>query len=437
MPGIAHATLTECIFHILPQWEQEFWKEHQTNSARYASLPDDIANNLHARYCRLPLPYADQDIAARRMPFCRQPDNAIDIPHGPTDAQFAMAPFAPCYQRASAAYVIDFYFRKMIESLAAGNSHESFIYASVLAHYIEDCSHPIHSVDNPEVYEYLPPPPGKYWQLHRIMDNIPADPIQLMQARPRLLGLSIEEAIFHAVSDYETMLATTKGTLIPLVSAFYAGAGEPQMKTLLNDCFFKAVELTASLWHTAHAIAAKRFDTREVAGLQTVALNGIRPLYAFTIDPYFFAPLVDGDCDEQGNRIPLRLHDSRGQSGTRELRGGLAMAFGFVVYDIPPGIYHEFQATIGLSSVTKPPGGAIFKVVRGGPPVYEKYHTKLVTYGGPVVFESGVIRPDDPAQNVAVSLGDAARITLMVEGSEGIAKLHAIWGEPMLVKSKS
>ena len=64
--------------------------------------------------------------------------------------------------------------------------------------------------------------------------------------------------------------------------------------------------------------------------------------------------------------------------------------------------------------------------------VYEEGEKKIVDYGGPIVYDSGVIRGADPARDIAIPVNKAGNITLIVECPE--ENTQAIWAEPVVIK---
>lgn len=421
MPGIAHKVISKIAYDVLPKWEKEFWQDEAVNIVKYASLPDEVTNPKCKEFCMMP--------------------NGAYIPHGPTDEQFTMVPFVQSYNRKSTIYVVDYYFKKVVDAIARHKSGESIIWAAVLGHYIEDSSHPIHIVDNTQVYDFFPPPKGKYWQLHRFLDDVPVDEPSLKQVLPQLLGLTVEEAIFHIVSRYEKMVACAKGKLAPLVMKYYACEDLESLKELLGECYLQAAHLTASIWHTAHSIANNRFEPRESEELKTVKLNDMAPAYQFTIDPYFFTPLFNNDCNGKGNKIPIVFPARQNIDGkAQKYDNGIAMNFGYVGYDIPPRVYREFRTRVGVLSPVPEKISFVFKVVLdGGPPRYADYHTRLLDYGGPVVYDSGALTAEDTVKEIVVSLGNTPKLTLLAErsllaGGSNAQNVHAIWAAPLLLK---
>lgn len=400
-----------CAYDSLPAWEREFWKEQREEIAKHSLTPD--------RY------FADKPRYAR---YCEMPNGRV-IPHGPTDEKGTTCIFvkSPCLE--SHRYAIEYYLGKLVETIQAGDSAESAIFAGVFGHFIQDSSQPAHLMHNDFLYSLVRAPKGKYRHLHRELDDADPDVKALRKIRPRLLGTTVAEAAFQLRAGYERMQQDALCQLVPLVKAAYA-QDKKAMTRAITDTYRIATALTASAWHSAHCIARGEFDNKEADGLRVVRLNHVPYSQGFTMDPYGFKPLLDFASDGRGNTVPLRLKVHR---KSVRFTDGIAMTWGNVVYDIPRGIYREFRAKIGILSTEPAASQTIFKVVLdGGPVVYEEGEKAILDHGGPIAFDSGEVRGRDSARDIAVPLGKAAKLTLITECPG--ENTHSLWVEPVLIK---
>ena len=416
MPGKQHILMSRCAFDTLPVWEREFWQDHREGIAHNSLVPDEYFHNKEkfAKYCVM--------------------DNGQVIPHGPTDDQWSTCVFARSQSCEPHRYTIGYYLGKLVETIGAGDRAESAMFAAVFSHFLQDCSQPAHLVHNDWLYQLVEQPEGRYLHLHRHFDDADPDEQVLKQIKPSLLGTTVAEASFRLRARYESMIQKSLASLVPMIFAAYAG-DRSAMTRAITGPYRTATDLTASAWHTAHCIAAQKFEDSELERLSQVPLGSVPYTSGFTIDPYGFRPLMDAAADGQGRTLPLSLNvecDDGRRKAVSFLKG-IAMSWGNIVYDIPGGIYREFRAKIGLLSSVADDAQAIFKVVLDAAPVvYEEGEKKIVDYGGPIVYDSGVIRGADPARDIAIPVDKAGNITLIVECPE--EDTQAIWAEPVVIK---
>ena len=416
MPCGQHILMGKSSFDSLPGWERDLWSGQRERLAANCLVPDQYYTNKeqYGRYCVMP--------------------NGVVVPHTPTDAKWTMAPFIWEHCPESYSYVIEYYLGKLIETIAAGDVDEAVMFAGVFGHFLQDSSQPAHLVHNDWLYTLVSRPSGRYRHLHRDLDDADPDEEALKEVRPRLLGTSLAEAASQLRAEYEKMIQAAMAQLVPMITAAYA-QDEAAMSLAITGSYRAAAAITASAWHTAHCVAARRFDDDEVRDLETVRLNRVPYYFGFTIDPYGFRPLMDFACDREGNTVPLvlRVKGAKGGAKQRSFADGIAMSWGNVQYDIPGGVYERFLARIGVLSSEPAHAGAVFKVVlSGGPVVYEPGLATVLDYGGPIAFDSGVLTAAAPAIEIAVQLDGATGITLIVECPD--EPTHALWVEPVLIK---
>jgi hypothetical protein len=416
MPAGQHMVMGRCAFDALPAWEREVWQNRREAIAANSLVPDEYfhAKERYAKYCVM--------------------GNGQVIPHGPTDDDWATCVFARARSLEPHRYTILYYLGKLVETIGAGDIGESAMFAGVFGHFLQDCSQPAHLMHNDRLYELVERPEGRYLNLHRKLDGADPDEEALRQIEPRLLGTTVVEASFHLRAQYESMIQRSLKALVPLISAAYAG-DTAAMTRAITGPYRTATFLTASAWHTAHCIAAQRFDQRDLGQLNRVALSGVPYTSGFSIDPYGFRPLMDEAADGRGHTLPLSLkvESGHGAGKPETFSKGIAMSWGDILYDIPGGTYREFRAKIGLLSSVADDAQAIFKVVLDASAVvYEEGEKRIVDCGGPIVYDSGVIGGSDPGRDIVIPLGEAGRLTLIVECPA--ENTQAIWADPVLVK---
>lgn len=412
MNGDIHKYISEIAFSILPDKERDFYENKKSLFGKYSVFPDSINEKNYYKYCRM--------------------ENGKLIPHGPTDEKWSMVPFAPFYSRSSTSYVLRYYLEKIFDNIENGEIEEGIKFLGVIAHYIEDSSHPAHTVNNRKVYQFLPPPEGKYWQLHRVLDSVFPKEKALREIKISLLGTNFEEVVFNLINKYEEMIVLSNSITASAIAEFYSG-NEDKMENLINRCYVKAAEIIISLLHTVYSIANDNFSKEEINSLSVKKISEIFPLDFFTVDPYFFAPVINYDYDEKENLISLKLKDKDGNERTFE--EGIATSYGYLMYEIPPGVYRKIVFKIGVSGAGKN-NNAVFKVVfNGKTPSYAPFHTSLLDCGGEIVYESGEMNCDTPLKEVSLDIEkDVSKFTFIVDCPGEVKRVHAIWAEPVLIK---
>ncbi len=416
MPCKQHCLMSRYALDALPAWEREFWRDRHGEIAANTLVPDSYFHDKEkfAKYCVM--------------------DNDQVIPHGPTDDRYTTCAFAQSRSFEPHRHTIGYYLGKLVETIGAGDSAESAMFAGVFAHFLQDSSQPAHLIHNDWLYQLVAKPEGRYLHLHREFDDADPDTDVLAQIEPCLLGTTIAEASFRLRAQFEAMMEKSLQAVVPMISAAYAG-DKAAMTAAITGPYQTATLLTASAWHTAHCIAARRFDDAELQQLKRIPLSSVPYTSGFSIDPYGFRPLMDAVADGHGYTVPLSLivksGDDRGEPTS--FAEGIAMTWGDIVYDIPGGVYGELRAKIGLLSSVADDAQAIFKtVLDGAPVVYEEGEKKILDYGGPIVYDSGVITGVDAARDIVIPLGEAERITLIVECPA--ENTQSLWVEPVLVK---
>ncbi len=277
MPGgQQHSAVSLQAYELLNSWEKDLWKVEAEKISYFSGLPDALFAPDYKDYCAV------------------RPEK--DFPHGPTDSQWTTSIFRADYDRGPTKYMLESYIKRM----ASAVSDKDFEAFTAFADYIADSCHPSHLVNNSLIYKLFPPPRGRYWQIHRMLDSISINQTFPEGIMPVLLGLDVEEIVFHAVNKYEKMVEWGISKLAPALDAVYSG-DEKKAEMHVDSCYKKAVSLLCSIWHSVFCTSCNRFSSNEKDALREVKLNKLNPLTAFTVDPYFFYPLFDNDCDSNGN----------------------------------------------------------------------------------------------------------------------------------------
>ena len=178
-----HKEIGQRAFELLPEWEQQFWKEETDKLPEYCEYPD-----LH-----LGEQWGDWNKLKFYEKYCIMP-NGICIPHGPVDHEWHCSAFAGSLDPEKTEYSLQYYCTKIIELLRQGDVLESARFAGTLAHLLQDCSIPVHSMNNIMINQLFPYQDGRYYNYHRIGDNWQFKP-ELVTEKAKLLGRNESELI--------------------------------------------------------------------------------------------------------------------------------------------------------------------------------------------------------------------------------------------------
>ena len=372
------------------------------------------------------------------------------IPHGPSEEDHTLCVFSNYHSRKVRKYVIDYYFKKTVESLKDGDFEEAAKFGGVLAHYLQDSTCPGHVINNLLVNRLFPPLNGKYWHYHRIIDSWPFDTAKIVVKR-RLLGVSVEEAVFNLCAENDKAVSFALSKLCPFILSIQANDRE-KADAISNEINSKAVQLSVSAWHTAFSVAFGKYVKTETAPLDRISLSDMVPIdelgenysrekllkYGIKFhetkyheadpsrsrisnDPYPFEPVADHAFDGKGNTIPivLDIHDG-GEIVRKTFKKGIASSgCGMLVFEAPGQIYGEFHALAGIHPVSGAGKKACFAV--------------FSEQSGEKACLSGEISSGSPAFEFKIPLStDCETIALIV--TEGTPGTHAVWAEPVLLK---
>ena len=421
--------MTEAALALLPPRRRARWRRAGPDLVReYCIIPDRFYGDRpkYHKYCALP--------NGRLVPHALTNEALDDFP------SFTRA--APDYEQN--LYVARYYLGKVTALLKRGNDAEAARFAGTLAHHLQDSVWPCHAIHNSLLPVLLPFPRGKYWHLHRALDDIQGlRPGDLMSVRPVLLGETVREAAYNLVNATFNAVRASLGLVVPMVQAIYRG--HPGRKDrLLRQAAREGARLTASAWHTAFSLAAGRFARNERALLKVVHLGDIPPFNRFTLlgdtgepldlmshDPYMFEPLADHTLRVGSSHsapmvtAPLSLRVRRnGRIAVQTFpRGFGAAGTSRITFRVDGAIHRTFRATFGCHpALSQSDGKVVFKVLVG--PTAETLRA---------AFESVPMVRGGEAQTVDLKLGRQTRyLRLATEGklTDGV---QIVWADPVLV----
>lgn len=415
--GKGHRLLTKTAIECLPGWQKKIWKE-------------EIENLLDV-YCM----YGDSYWGDRK----EEASPYVEMPNGKTPMEpwvyrifKKTAPgkdFFICGYYKLVRYVFEYYISQISESLKKNKIKNSAKFAGVLAHFVEDSGCPSHAIGTDlgvdmELIKLLLPPPSKekrLMQFHTILEG-EYKRFSLKGYKPKLMGLTPEEASFNLLERFTDMLENSIKQIIPMIKAFYRDDYKTLKKHLTESAIFSS-RVLADTYHTAFCIAFKKFKKEDIENLKIVNLSDCTP-YKWTgwapFYPYSVIRKSNMSLNRNSKPVPLKLELNNKE---KIFKKGFGVGVPFeITYLIPKGVYKKFCSFIGLHSNMGKGGEVIFKI-------------KL---DGRVVFNSGIIQ-DSRALNVEVPLKKGEKISLITQQKTknlfGKFENQAVWANPFLSKS--
>ena len=432
MSGL-HMEIGGRAFELLPQWEQDFWKQEAENIPVYCDYPD-----LHL---------AAQWDAPEQLPYyekyCMMP-NGICIPHGPVDCEWICAAHGGIADPSKIEYSLQYYCGKIIELLRQKDVVESARFAGVLGHLLQDSGTPVHSMNNITLNQLFPYENGIYYTWHKLGDHWPFKP-ELTNGEVELLGRNCDELVFSTLEDIFVKVENSMGVIVPFVTAIrnQDTAAADRISQQYNSA---AVMLTARVWHTLFCIAFERFDEKEVQQFSVRPLTESKMIYSFSkqfdrqqfidagipfyptlypdtdscrarlsVNPYPHEPVFNYAFDGEGHLIPLELNIN----GKKEKAdyGIAAGAFCIASFRVPGNIFDELELYVGIHPESKSDKESVCAIW-----CYEAAVPLLA---------SGKITAKGDALHFKVKLPAACR-TISLISAAWDEKLSVVWFEPRL-----
>jgi len=413
-----HKIITWAALQALPDWQKEIWAPESMRLAEEYSLYGDTYYENPAElgpYVELPdgkAPVCQIGVLRRKVHL----DQARDLWE------------SPFYDRCEEVLV--YYLKQIARSLAEGAIRDAARFAGAAVHYIEDCGVPAHAADNGDmefVKDYLPPPAGfEAFPIHAYTEKS-CDFFLLDNRRPRLYGLSTEEAGSNFIERYVEMILFARGLLFPLVRSAYEG-DEEKGQALRTQAAKMCAEVTADYLYTATCIGTGRFDADERKALAAVPLA---PRWPYRMTAWAPAPYsepgprslsgINLDMDRNPVACELRTTDDSGEPVIFTDSLGAGAPF-FYHYRLPPGVYDVFAALVGIHARLGANRALEVRVLADG-------ETLFADTAAP----GGVARP------IEVKIGGARDLVLVTDGPkwndpDAIGN-HVVWARPELRKA--
>ena len=305
-----------------------------------------------------------------------------------------------------------------------GRTHDFACYAGVLSHMLEDWTCPAHSTADDNMMTilstYLPPSEGMEHVAAKMHGRVESGDFNLdgFVHKPCCIAASAEELAFRLVLLAQDASLAARKDILPMVRAIYASdrkeigrlqrlSGE-RAAAILSDALSTIGSLVRGTGLPAEGRSVSLLDCRP----ETCRSLAYPQSQYFGV-PYWGHPQVDW-CFDGAEKVPLKLNIS----GRATVVRGYFMGTGKPqTFFVPPGLFREFRAKVGLHAELGRGSKAVFGVCMNGRKCGE------VSVGG-----------DDDAVEMSLPVSpDVTNITLQVSKGSPDGRQYCIWADPTLV----
>ncbi|OGV35711.1 MAG: hypothetical protein A2020_04175 [Lentisphaerae bacterium GWF2_45_14] len=317
---------------------------------------------------------------------------------------------------------------KCIERLKAGDLEGFAKFAGTVAHVIEDCGCPPHSVgttmgtDMKMIKMLFPPDDRKTMalQYHSVLEG-QYEPFNL-SASPGLIGTSAEEIAFNIFERFTDMLENSISRIIPMLDAFYKNDIALLRKQLTESGEFSSSVLSDFLYSVI-CVGASRFESSELEQLNSAYLSEYTPEIrtGWMPYPYAYPEMRKSPYCLNSNFEPVDLSlKINGKERFYENGFGLGVPFK-ADYILPSGIYKTFKSEVGIHSRLGARSGIAFKVLGDG-----------------AELAAAECSDSSSSSVLSIDISNIKRLTLKLESTNSECawpdNTHAVWGNPRLIK---
>ncbi len=413
-----HSFITNLAMQSLDEQDQSVWR--------------DQADLLIAKYCFWPDDYFDPEQYAKIAPYqlvidglqfhyppSSQPGFHWQMIETDDGAKLERMPEQENRNWTFMRDGIKHYLTRITDDLSSGRCDEAAKRLGILLHVMQD-THELHALEGPwgtdmfVLDRLLECPDGDEYVSPSILIATRASDCRegdISGYRPKLLGTSIDEAVFRLYGQYVNANLSNRLLQVPLAQALIR-SDQASANRLMKQISERISKLSADVIHTVTALAMDRFDSSEVEELGHLKLDPMaavqRPWFARGM--YKFTPFVPGAClDEQRHRHPLCLRQPDGS--TRKFVDGWGSGVHVqmnLVFEIPSGVFRRLTTQIGLHDPLGKAGCVDLAVTFGGKTVVEqrldeKSPTKIIDVpiynGGELRFVLREVPGSNPDDN--------------------------------------
>lgn len=412
--GVTHRDITRAALQMLPQWQQEVWK--------------DEASKLIASYCMFPDRASGKspEILREVRPYLYFDEKGWLLHYFPGESYEA--------NRERVTPGFEWVASNVIESLRAGEKDEAARYAGGLSHALQDASSPIHSLEGPDDLRgiinlvHAPPPKDPYynvWAAFWTGGTPDGSKLAMPGYRPRLLGTSPPEIAWRLYDGYRRILTNTRCQLVAAIDAIYTGMdrSSPEWRAIWDPMAVTPSQVLADFYYTCMCVASDRIDPEQLAELQRVRIELTHPIEAplRLSPPYQYVPVArDVALDRDGTPVPLALR--MGDGKVRRFEHGFSTGSAtecVVAYQVPPQVFDRFTGWVGLHPDLAPqeqPSRATIEI----------------RFGGKAALETGEFGPNSAAVKIDVPVSSGGPLEFICR--DATASNVIVWADTALIR---
>jgi len=430
MPGKEHETITAKALELLPTWQRErLGAEADKLTREYCHYPDWYFG-INDWYHNEAAPYHFETDGIQFhylpdtpiVPYYRywivdQDHNKLKLPPKPVNEN---------WRHASLGF--RYYLENAVRTARSGGVKEACSYLGCLLHMLQDYGFGLHSLEGPYgtdifVLDRLFPEPDSPEQLPSNMVTTPeVDFAFLGDCRPRLLGLTVDEMIFHLYTRHAQATCRVRRICFQIVvnNRHFNGEGN---KALAEEMYRNIIALCADVVFTVLSVADNRIEG-QIGHLKEVILSDMEPIARpWGLSHYrFLTMLKDKALSKDKAFVPLQVvFNNGGRTERVTYKKGIGMGSHYeacLAYELPKDLYASLTCVLGLFAESWEKGDVTVRILNDGATVFEDRFNR-----------------DNPAKEVEI-LSPGGRWEIHWSGANGMGGTddHLIWAEPRLVR---
>lgn len=408
--GEPHRAITKGALEVLPEWQKEILGEELAAlSSNHCLIPDNVyTDKENAKFATMDIHPGENYLTRLHLPLAEQTENLETL-----------------------LYFIG----HAVASLQAGKTGDAARYMGTICHLIEDFGSPSHTIPGDNQFtllqQFLPASENMAGKLlHGPIENGTFE-VSIAAYEPRLLGVTVEETAWRLLHRIHEVIINARSVTFPIIEALNAGDAASVTAHQLKAATMDA-QVVADAMHTILCLGAERFDAPAVEYLHSIDISTHWPIEAINLyypQTHFFSSPYWGHARsgivlEGGTTAaPIRLriqHD--GITNETPFATGISTGMGKpLTWHLPKDVYGRFTVYAGLQSGIGENGRVEFTILGDGK-----------------TLATATVNGSDPAYPfdcdiAGVSLLQLAAVTRGLDAKSN----YAIWGEPVLQKSKA
>lgn len=405
--GQPHHAITRGALEVLPDWQKELLgAEFDRLSASHCMIPDNVfTDKENAKFAVMESSPGEVYLQKLHLP---QPEQTMNLE------------------------TLRYFTSKAVAAIKAGQTGDAARYMGTICHLIEDFGSPSHTVPGDNMFtllqQFMPPTPVMQGKLmHGPIEN--GDfAVSIKDYRPRLLGLSVEEASWRLLHRVHEGIIHARSTTVPIMQALYADDKAAVVKHQILAATMDA-QIVADAMHTILCLGAGKFDGEARKACERVSISTFWPVEAVHLyypQSHFFSSPFWGHAHsgvvmEGGTMaVPIKLliNQDGGSSG-KTFADGISTGMGKpLTFHLPKGVYQRFTVLAGLQSGISDKGRVEFSVLGDGKPL-----------------ATAIVNGRDAAHRFECDVSGVTHLQLATQarGLDGKSN-YAVWAEPVLLK---